>query len=200
MRAGQARGYKHKGSPEVEFFTHNESGDIREQKGLAAGPFNIFQIKKRGVSMGWDNVLDPKWDKRFLGLAKHIAQWSKDPSTKCGAVIAHEKRVIGVGFNGFPQKVEDTDERYRNREIKYKIVLHSEENALQFAPKHLKGCTLYNWPMPPCSHCAGLIIQSGIISCVITPRPTEEQQQRWGQYFELTSQLFKEAGIDFILV
>jgi deoxycytidylate deaminase len=26
-----------------------------------------------------------KWDNRFLELARHVAQWSKDPSTRTGA-------------------------------------------------------------------------------------------------------------------
>jgi dCMP deaminase len=30
------------------------------------------------------------WDKRFLDLAEHVAQWSKDPRTKVGAVIVDE--------------------------------------------------------------------------------------------------------------
>ena len=53
-----------------------------------------------------------KWDMRFLALAEHISEWSKDPSTQVGAVITHSrsKRVISLGFNGFPAGVEDTEE------------------------------------------------------------------------------------------
>lgn len=43
-----------------------------------------------------------KWDKRFLELAAFIAEWSKDPSTKCGAVITDGKQIVSQGFNGFP--------------------------------------------------------------------------------------------------
>ena len=61
-----------------------------------------------------------KWDHRFLALAEHISHWSKDPSTKVGAVITHRsKRVVSMGFNGLPAGVEDTEERLTNREIKY---------------------------------------------------------------------------------
>ena len=35
--------------------------------------------------MSIDN-LSTKWTINYLGLAKHIAEWSKDPSTKCGAI------------------------------------------------------------------------------------------------------------------
>ena len=35
-----------------------------------------------------------KWDLRFLELAKHISDWSKDPSTKVGCIIVGEDREI----------------------------------------------------------------------------------------------------------
>jgi len=39
------------------------------------------------------------WDIRFLDLAKHISIWSKDPSTKVGAVIFDsDKRIVRVAF------------------------------------------------------------------------------------------------------
>ena len=49
-----------------------------------------------------------KWDKRFLELAKLVGSWSKDPSTKVGAVIVDcNNRIISVGYNGFPKGVKD---------------------------------------------------------------------------------------------
>lgn len=32
-------------------------------------------------------VMHSKWDKRFWELAKFVAEWSKDPNAKIGAVI-----------------------------------------------------------------------------------------------------------------
>lgn len=38
-----------------------------------------------------------KWDLRFLHLAQYIAEWSRDPSTKTGAVIVDEdKRIVDL--------------------------------------------------------------------------------------------------------
>lgn len=71
-----------------------------------------------------------KWHHRFLSLAKHVAGWSKDPSTKVGCVIAKDKRIVSVGYNGFPEGIRDTYERLNNRELKYQIVQHAEENAI----------------------------------------------------------------------
>ena len=59
-----------------------------------------------------------KWKIRYLKLAKHIASWSKDPSTQCGAVIVNpDNEIISVGFNGFPRGIEDTPLRLNDREI-----------------------------------------------------------------------------------
>lgn len=132
------------------------------------------------------------WDHRFLDLAKFISDWSKDPSTKVGAVICDENnRVISVGYNGFPKNVED-DERLYNREMKYQIIVHGEINAILFANKSVKGCTLYTYPFQPCSRCASLIIQSGI-SRVVT---LKNKCDRWKDDFNLSSNLFKESNIN----
>jgi dCMP deaminase len=49
-----------------------------------------------------------KWDARFLDLARHVATWSRDPSTQTGAVIVRPNRTIAsVGYNGFPRDCND---------------------------------------------------------------------------------------------
>lgn len=137
-----------------------------------------------------------KWDLRFLDLAKLIASWSKDPSTKCGAVITKDKRIISLGFNGFASGVRDSDERLSVRDIKYKMVLHAEDNALLFAKQDLTNCTIYTWPFPPCSQCAAKIIQAGI-GRVVAPTATPDLRQRWGESLSLASDMYLEANIDF---
>lgn len=136
-----------------------------------------------------------KWDRRFLRLAKHIASWSKDPSTKVGAVIAdpETRRVISMGFNGFPAGIEDTGERLGNRAIKYEMVVHAEQNALLFAGDRAKGCALYVAPLAPCARCAVIIIQSGVIR-VVAPRP-DFAQPKWGEQARIADKMFSEAGL-----
>lgn len=141
--------------------------------------------------------MSEKWDKRFLGLAEYIATWSKDPSTKVGAVIADsDNRLVSIGYNGFPKGVDDSIERLENREVKYKIVIHGERNALLFARRDLKDCKLYTWPFMPCSPCASMIIQSGI-SEVIAPF---SDNPRWILDFKLSETLFIEAGVELRLL
>lgn len=132
-----------------------------------------------------------KWDKRFLELAKLVGSWSKDPSTKVGAVIVDENnRIVSVGYNGFPRGIED-NKRLLDREEKYDIIVHAEVNALMFANKSVEGCTLYTWPFQPCSRCAGLIIQSGVKRVV----SVVQNEDRWKKNFMTARYLFEESGI-----
>lgn len=133
-----------------------------------------------------------KWDLRFLDLARFISGWSKDPSTQVGAVIVDENnRIVSIGYNGFPKGVCDND-RLKDRDAKYKIVVHGEINAILFANKSVAGCTLYTVPFEPCPRCAGLIIQSGI-KRVVAPHNTNN---RWEDEFIISRTLFKEANIE----
>lgn len=132
-----------------------------------------------------------KWDLRFIELAKLIGSWSKDPSTKVGAVIVDDNnRIVSVGYNGFPQGIID-DERLQDRETKYKMIVHGEINAILFANKSVANCTLYTIPFEPCPRCAGLIIQSGI-KRIVAPKNTNT---RWEEDFKISRRLFSEAKI-----
>jgi dCMP deaminase len=136
-----------------------------------------------------------KWDYRFLDLAELVSGWSKDPSTKVGAVISDKNnRIVSIGYNGFPQNIND-DNRLENRETKYKIIVHGEMNAILFANKSLQFCTLYTYPFMPCPRCASTIIQTGIKRVV----SYNNMPERWKDEFELSKLLFKEAGIELKL-
>jgi len=134
-----------------------------------------------------------KWDQRYLDLAKHIATWSKDPSTQCGAVITDGHRIISTGFNGFPQGIDD-DERLDVRSKKYEIVIHAEMNAVLFAKQDLHGCTIYTYPYQPCSRCASVLIQAGIRRVVTT----KQVPGRWQESFDIANGLFNEANVELI--
>lgn len=138
-----------------------------------------------------------KWDRRFLALAEHIAQWSKDPSTKVGAVVADTfNRIVSVGYNGFPRGVLDSEERLANRELKYQLVLHAEVNALLLANKSAAGCILYTVPGSPCVNCAIHAIQLGI-KRVVAP---DYLHPRFGDSQLLGRKMLEEAGVQVTLV
>ena len=103
-----------------------------------------------------------KWHMRFLEMAKMVGSWSKDPSTQVGAVIVDDdRRVISLGYNGFPKGVAD-NQRLDDRKEKYKMIVHAERNALLFANTSVKDATIFTYPFMPCPICTGMIIQSGI--------------------------------------
>lgn len=137
-----------------------------------------------------------KWDLRFMELAKHVASWSKDPSSTVGAVVVRPDRTIcSVGFNGLPRGVEDHPERLLDRDKKLQYMVHAEANAILSAREPLNNYSLYVWPFHPCCHCAAAIIQSGIkeVHCPDTA------VLRWSDSFDVAKVMFAEAGINLTL-
>lgn len=137
-----------------------------------------------------------KWDIRFIELARHISGWSKDPSTKVGCVVVGEDREIrSTGFNGFPRGIDDDAERLADREKKYPLICHAEENAIMHAARigvSLKDSTAYvTWP--PCSRCARSLIQAGIREVVYSS--SEEIPERWLEDFEISTGMLAEANV-----
>jgi dCMP deaminase len=136
-----------------------------------------------------------KWDERFIRLAFEVASWSKDPGTKVGAVLVDDRRIIATGYNGFPQNIEDTIERYSNRELKLAYTVHAEVNAILNAAKNgakTKNSTLYV-TFPPCVNCATSVVQAGV-SMVVCPSVTTAPE-RWRDSFQMGQNLLKEAGV-----
>lgn len=141
-----------------------------------------------------DSLKPEKWDRRFLELAKHISTWSKDESTKTGCVVVDDKRrVVSIGYNGFPRHVNDDIEKYKNRETKYKLICHADRNALDNAPCSVEGMTMYI-THPPCTECQKSIIQKGIRRVVWYKAP-EEFKQRWGDGFEILAEPYRTSNI-----
>lgn len=134
------------------------------------------------------------WDQRFLDLAHHIATWSKDPSTKVGAVLVGlDKRQVALGYNGFPPGVLDSASRLSDRDIKLRYTIHAERNVLDNAHFPTQGATLY-CTHPPCTSCALSIISKGIRRVVSSPM-SSEFATRWGAETFLSRDLFREAGV-----
>jgi dCMP deaminase len=95
------------------------------------------------------------WDIHMLKIAKLCSEMSKDPSTKVGAVIVSpDHKVISMGYNGFPKDVPDYTEWYHNREKKYELIVHAEQNALNNMSGTIPpGSTVYVYPLKPCEKC-----------------------------------------------
>lgn len=140
-----------------------------------------------------------KWDVRFMDLAHEIAKWSscfKD-NRSVGALIVKNKRILTTGYNGAPSGMRSCREKQRclrndlgirsgeRHELCYAI--HAEQNAIIQAAKlgvSIENATIY-CTHQPCSICAKMIINSGIVRVVYSvPYPDEFAQS-----------IFEEAGI-----
>ena len=137
-----------------------------------------------------------KWDKRFLGMAQLVSIWSKDPSTKVGAVITDgNKKIVSLGYNGLPQWVEDNQEILSNREEKYKYIIHAEVNAILQANKSdFFACTIYTYPFLTCPQCAAMIIQAGVMR-VVSYKCVDE---RWIPRIEDSKRLLQMADVEIV--
>lgn len=137
-----------------------------------------------------------KWDNRYMEMAKQVAAWSKDPSSKIGAVAVDNKgKILTTGYNGFPRGIEDSESRYNDRALKYEIIVHAEMNAIFNATYNgvsLDGSTMYVYGLPCCNKCALGIIQTGVNRVVMDGNPDDE---RWKDSWELTKTLFDEANV-----
>jgi dCMP deaminase len=152
--------------------------------------------------------LGGKWDQRFLEMAELVSTWSKDPSTKCGAVIVRPNpngapSVVATGYNGFSRRVSDDPALYEDRGEKYQRVVHAEMNALLSVAERLDGYTIYTFPAGrsgACDRCAAHIIQAGIKQ-IVHPMPPEGEEFGEGRWVEAENralQLFSEAGVEVI--
>jgi len=133
-----------------------------------------------------------KWHDRFIALAWHVAQWSKDPSTKVGAVlVGRDRRDIALGYNGFPPGIDDRPDRLADREVRLRLMQHAERNVLDNARFDVRGGVLYT-TFFVCSECAKSIV-SRKISCIVCPPAADREpwvsDARWSQ------QLLLEAKV-----
>ena len=137
-----------------------------------------------------------KWDNRFIRIANEVASWSKDPGTKVGAVLVLDRRIIATGYNGFPQGINDSFERYAEREVKLAYTVHAEVNAILNSAKNgatTNGSTLYV-TFSPCVSCATSVVQAGV-STVVCPC-VSTAPERWRNSFQLGQDLMKEAKVE----
>lgn len=145
--------------------------------------------------------LSNKWDIRYLELAKQLSTWSKDPSSKIGAVAIGDKgQVLSCGYNGFPRNIVDSNERLDDREQKYNYIVHAEMNVIYNASYNgvsLDNSTLYVYGLPVCKSCSLGIVQVGIRRVVM---PHQKITDRWLDSWIQSRRIYKEAGVkwDFV--
>lgn len=105
------------------------------------------------------------WDSYFMNIAILASLRSKD-TTKVGAVIVHNRKILGVGYNGFPSGVDEsklpTNRTGALQDVKYAYTVHAELNAILNTVQHnISGSSLYV-TLFPCCRCMSTIIQKRI--------------------------------------
>lgn len=136
-----------------------------------------------------------RWDKYFFDLCERNAAMSKDPSTKVGAVIVRpDKTIASMGWNGFPRGVDDSGDRYADRQTKYLMTVHAEANAILSSQETIRGYSLYVSPLHPCADCAGMIIQSGVKRV----KYRTQHRAEWADSFRIAKTMLNEAGVELI--
>lgn len=122
-----------------------------------------------------------KWDHRFLEVARIAADWSKDPNVQVGAVIVDAQgQIAGVGYNGFPIRVEDSVERLEDKEIKNEMIVHAEENAVLGAGTRARDGTI-----------------QARLTRVVAQRPKEGTDSHWDKVGLLALAMLAEAKVEF---
>ncbi|MBP5615761.1 MAG: dCMP deaminase family protein [Alphaproteobacteria bacterium] len=148
-------------------------------------------------------MFSDKWNKRFMEVAFLIASWSKDPSTKTGAVIVGpDKEIRATGYNGPVRGVDDDVPERFERPTKYDFFEHAERNALYNAcltGVSVKGCVMYA-THAPCVDCARAIIQAGIKTVITNKIIIDDKtpQNTWRDKLTYSAQMFHEAGVEYI--
>lgn len=147
-----------------------------------------------------NKFLNEKWMSRYLKLTKDIANWSKDPNKKIGALIVNKKgNIVSQGYNGFPRGIKD-NKRYNDKITKNKFVVHAEVNAILNALYNgasVKNCSIFISGLPVCHDCAKVIIQSGIKNVIIDTKLKVESS--WYQSNLDAIDMFNEAHINCYL-
>ena len=145
------------------------------------------------------NITGTKWSGRMMKLAHEVASWSKDTSTKVGAVITTEDGApMSWGFNGMPMGIDDQVEERNVRPTKYKWYCHAERNAMDLAPGSVEGGVMFV-TFSPCSSCAQSIIQRKIKTVVVDANHTADKMpERWQEDMIVAVEMLNEAGVEML--
>lgn len=157
-----------------------------------------YEQANEGNRLTHRGMSQKEWDQRFMEVARLTSTWSKDPSSKVGAVTVNSKNiVVSSGWNGFPRGLKDDFSRLTDRELKYKFVVHAEMNTIYNATYNgvsLDGSTLYVYGLPICSECAKGVIQVGIKRVVM---PISVMPEKWFESWLTSKSFFDEAGVEY---
>jgi len=141
----------------------------------------------------------PSWDEYFMKIVDLVKTRSTCLRRQVGALIVKDKRILTSGYNGAPAGVSHCEEVGCLRQQlnipsgeRHELcrAIHAEQNAIvqaAYTGTSVNGATMYV-SLQPCSLCAKLIINAGIIKLVY----------RGAYPDDLSLSLLNEAGIELV--
>lgn len=141
--------------------------------------------------------LRPSWDVYFMSIARLVAGRSTCLRRQVGAILVKDRRILATGYNGAPAGLPHCSQTGCVRERlsvppgeRHELCrgIHSEQNAIIQSANYgtgIAGSTVYT-THHPCSVCAKMIINAGIVRVV-----TEDSYPD-----ELASGMLLEAGVE----
>jgi dCMP deaminase len=133
----------------------------------------------------------------LLRQAYQLAYTSTDTSTKNGALLVGEGRIIVGGVNAFTDAEQALDPRNHERPRKYKVTEHAERAAIYEAAR-LGICTdglIMVCPWAACPDCARAIKLAGIRSVVVHKQAHDRTPPRWREETALGLEILCGGGV-----
>jgi len=128
-----------------------------------------------------NTIKRPTWDEYFMMMVDVVKKRADCTRRQVGCLIVSDFRIISTGYNGTPHKIKNCSQGGCNRckrrdrgEIKgyeYEescVCIHAEQNSIiqaAYLGTSTKNSILYS-TTNPCSSCAKMIINAGIIRVV----------------------------------
>jgi dCMP deaminase len=135
-----------------------------------------------------DNASRPSWDTYFMDISCLVAKRSTCTRRSVGAIVVKDRRILATGYNGAPSNIRHCIEVGCLREQmgvpsgeRHELCrgIHAEQNAIIQAAYHgvsIKGASLFCTNLP-CSICAKMIINAGIVRIVYKSGYTDPLSQ-----------------------
>lgn len=138
--------------------------------------------------------------KDLMEEAFRIAQTSPDPRTQNSAILTNDSgNQFVIAVNTFPDGIKHLPDRWNDRDIKLKYVLHAEANVLHTAAKFgiaTEGLIMVS-PWAACTECAKVIIQCGIKKLITQ---LDQSHPFWMHNTREAHEMLREAGVEIELV
>jgi len=158
------------------------------------------EVNKKEELVEWITV-PTEMDYEYMKIADLVvAQKSKDPASKVGAVLLTQDGQTVTGYNKFPEGCKNTPERWE-RPLKYDWVNHAEPTVICNAAR-MGICTnnssvWLNWY--PCKDCAGYMVEAGVKRLFVDQEP-EWEHHKWGHDFKVARDKLAEGGVEVIIM